>query len=360
MGKFAKFALPLLVSCLLSLLFVETGLRIWHGVSPFALTNFRADHQIVHHFKGLIGYDSDLGWSMKPHFTEDGITTVDFGLRRSREDQSEAHRGGILASGSSFTAGVDVGDAETWPAQLERLSGIPVNNGGAPGYGFDQVVLRAEQLMDAVDPDIVVVDIMATTIDWTGYAILNRPKPYFLVENHELVRRHEPVPKLPYSARRDHPLKRIAGYSLAIDRTMAAIDAPWWYARGERTSLRSGGDPVELSCLLIRRIAKKTSERDIRLLVVSIPTGQDLLAADEPATTIAKVEQCARDYRVQIAPVRARLTAAISAGEIGLDDIYQVADGKPAGHLTEAGNRFVAEIVHEALREPYGTAPVVD
>jgi hypothetical protein len=33
-------------------------------------------------------------------------------------------------------------DEETWPTQLQRLTGRRVLNGGVTGYGFDQMVLQ--------------------------------------------------------------------------------------------------------------------------------------------------------------------------------------------------------------------------
>lgn len=52
----------------------------------------------------------------------------------------------ILAVGDSFTSGENVGDLDSWPAQLQRLTGHTVLNGGVSGYGLDQIVLRTERL----------------------------------------------------------------------------------------------------------------------------------------------------------------------------------------------------------------------
>ena len=51
----------------------------------------------------------------------------------------------ILAVGDSFTFGDEVKDDETWPAHLQQLLGRRVLNAGVSGYGFDQIVLRAEK-----------------------------------------------------------------------------------------------------------------------------------------------------------------------------------------------------------------------
>ena len=63
----------------------------------------------------------------------------------------------ILAVGDSFTFGDRVSDHETWPAQLERLTGRQVLNAGVFGYGVDQAYLRAVALLETYDTDLVVL-----------------------------------------------------------------------------------------------------------------------------------------------------------------------------------------------------------
>ena len=53
---------------------------------------------------------------------------------------------------------------ETWPAVLQQLTGRRVLNGGMTGYGFDQIVLRAEQLVAVHRPSTVIVGFIANDI----------------------------------------------------------------------------------------------------------------------------------------------------------------------------------------------------
>ena len=69
-----------------------------------------------------------------------------------------------MAVGDSLTYGDEVRDEEAWPAQLQRLTGRRVLNGGVTGYGFDQIVLRAEQLTNMHKPSVVVVGFIADDI----------------------------------------------------------------------------------------------------------------------------------------------------------------------------------------------------
>ena len=69
-----------------------------------------------------------------------------------------------MAVGSSFTAGSEVVDDQSWPAQLKQVSGWNVNNGGQGGYQADQIVLLAEQLLPLIRPQVVVVDLIPGAI----------------------------------------------------------------------------------------------------------------------------------------------------------------------------------------------------
>ena len=51
--------------------------------------------------------------------------------------------------------------------QLQQLTGRRVLNGGVSGYGFDQTVLRAEQLAARYKPSAIVVSFIADDIQRT-------------------------------------------------------------------------------------------------------------------------------------------------------------------------------------------------
>src|SRR5438128_2007424 len=93
--------------------------------------------------KVLHVHDSLLGHMPRPGasgIVSGAPVTIDAdGLRYSGKNLP-AGDGPILAVGDSYTWGEDVGDLEAWPAQLQRLSGRRVLNGGVTGYGFDQIV----------------------------------------------------------------------------------------------------------------------------------------------------------------------------------------------------------------------------
>jgi lysophospholipase L1-like esterase len=122
-------------------------------------------------------YDARLGWSPRPGFVgrSDG-TTVTITPDGWRSNGLVAP---VLAVGDSFTFGTDVLDQETWPAQLERLIGRPVINGGVGGYGLDQAVLRAEDLVARLHPSLLIVAFIPDDADRCGLRERADAKPWF-------------------------------------------------------------------------------------------------------------------------------------------------------------------------------------
>ena len=108
----------------------------------------------------------------------------------------------------------------------KQLTGWNVNNAGQGGYQADQIVLLAEQLLPLIRPQVIVVDLIPGTIIGTGYASSGWPKPYFTVENGELV-----DPQFSCSAKRSGQLaivvgiKWYLGHFAVLDQFMATFFA---------------------------------------------------------------------------------------------------------------------------------------
>ncbi len=97
--------------------------------------------------------------------------------------------------GDSFTFGDEVGDEETWPAHLVILLGVSVLNAGVFGYDFDQVVLRAEDLIPRFGPSTLIIGFTPADIARCEVAVYCSYKPYFEVRDNGLVIRKDHMPE---------------------------------------------------------------------------------------------------------------------------------------------------------------------
>src|SRR4051812_10167319 len=119
----ARSVVILLAVTLVYLVVGEAAIRLATGTSLTDTRDFRSQRAQRNPFNDAIEYDPLLGWRLKPLMAAGWLNTLEFGLRSNGPGNTHARRGGILAVGSSFTAGSEVKDEESWPAHLERLTG---------------------------------------------------------------------------------------------------------------------------------------------------------------------------------------------------------------------------------------------
>ena len=214
----------MLLATVVYILLIECGVRIAIHSSLFRLTDFR-------HERGgktinrAIEYDSQLGWRLKSFLNVPGLHTLDHGFRSNGAARGKVQPGGVLAVGSSFTAGSEVNDDETWPAHLEQITGWNVNNAGNGGFVADQIIMYGEQLLPIIRPEVLVVDLIPDNIIGASYTAYGWAKPYYTVEHDELVAHNQPVPPHPEPGtdRGRFGIKPFLGHFAAIDQFMTTF-----------------------------------------------------------------------------------------------------------------------------------------
>lgn len=228
--------------------------------------------------------------------------------------------------GDSYTYGDEVLDEESWPAQLQKLTGRRVLNGGVTGYGFDQIVLRAEKLVRAHKPSTVILAFISDDIARTEMrSMWWRSKPWFAIEGDELVLKGIPVPdrtRLPLGIRR-----RTEPFMLGL---------PWFVQSllGYHSRIHQPGYGLAIAQRLVERFAKFCTEHRIKAII---------LAQYEPSVWSSRTAAAARR----------RTTAAIldcaAAHGLGTLDTYPRFAGEPAplsfygfSHMNSRGNRTIA------------------
>jgi hypothetical protein len=335
------------VSLLVTLAALEIAVRLHAGalVSTRHLVLAAQNREAVAHAEhhpllgwiprpGYRGKGSDRRWhyegSNRPGTHADAtVTILEDGIRSNGREPPLLPRR-IVAAGDSFTFGDNVSDADSWPAHLERTLGVGVANGGVFGYGLDQSVLRAEQLVTLYGSKRLILsfirsDVYRTMTTMRGTAA----KPFFAIENGALALRNVPVPE-PLTEL--DAFRRLFGYSYLADFVMTRA-APQYWLEGPVKRVR--GDPHAISCLLVQRLARL----DARVLVV----GQQSRANEFDHHEVDRVLGCARasgSDTLTLFPAFARLAAAEPERYAGFFE----------GHLTPEGNAFVAGEIARWIR----------
>ena len=334
--------LLVLAAVLVSLGVLELGLRTWFWGYLFTWPNFVLEARTVlaQGDSGRYVHDDRLGYVPRAGYAAPGLT-IEADGRRSTGAPPAAAGAPILAVGDSFTFGAEVKDGETWPAQLQHLFGRRVINAGVSGYGFDQIVLRAEALAPLYKPDAIVVAFIADDIRRTEMRRLwSADKPYFDIDGDQPVLRGVPVPPRADPKSTLTFWQRTLGYSLLFDFILRRLDLLHdWF--GDHVRVHPPGTGERIACLLTKRLADLQRSSGARVLVVA---EYDPVVWDDPAFAAKQRDMAG-----------ALLACAQKQGLATLDS-YDVlaATAKPRQlyvlwHMNEEGNALIARLVARAL-----------
>lgn len=324
------------------LLALEIGLRLVRGEPfgrPSAATGLRmAEGPYPAAYDPLLGYVPKPGTSGRDNVWRREVTITEAGVRSNGAPAPSGRP--VLAVGDSFTFGDEVDDADTWPARLERLLGRPVVNGGVFGYGVDQMVLRAERLLDRFDDaDPLIVSVLPEDVLRCEFAYRYSWKPWFEIEDGELVLRNVPVPEPGRGPPEEPWYRRALRASFLADLVFRRLDPDAW-AVPETVRVHRQG--VRVVRLLVDRLVEgaRRDGRALWIVIQWIPGGD--------AAPVRPVVERARDHGIPVIPLVDALAPAVE--RLGMDALFvpHAAPGR-VGHMTPRGNQLVAETIAERL-----------
>ena len=237
----------------------------------------------------------------------------------------------ILAVGDSFTYGDEVNDGQTWPAQLQLLIGRRVLNAGVSGYGFDQIVLRAEQMAAKDKPSAIVVSFIADDVRRTEMRRLwSAEKPYFEIDDGRLVLRDVPVPPRADPGSTLSFWQWTLGYSYLVEVILRRLDLLHdWYGDHKRVQRRAPAS--SWPACWPARLAELQKQSGARVIVLA---EYDPVVWHDPA----------------FAAEQRRLTRGLldCAAKAGLDDARQLR--RPGRHRCAA--EALRHLAHERTGQP--------
>jgi len=362
--KLVATAATALISTLLTLAALESGLRLAYLPDPWTARNFSVDAVNQQVTNLAIQYDPVLGYVTREDYRGGVNSHGRMGVRLNQtlkpgDPLPEIPQGGILATGDSFTFGSEVADAQSWPARLEAELGGSVVNGGAGGYGIDQAILRAEQLLDVVKPKAIIVSFIPNNVGRDEYSInQGLIKPYFDLEDGKLVLKGVPVPDYQPSRKYAGWARTTFGRSYLVywSAERLGLRSKWLLYEGEVRVAHNRG--VEVSCLLWGRLAEKLRGRDVKLIALAQYAGIQVNGHDNSRDyyKVPYILDCAKRAGYLVVDSYPELRRRFEADEAAF---WQYWVRQPhdegriwnTGHMSAQGNQLTANLLAAALRE---------
>jgi lysophospholipase L1-like esterase len=311
-------------------------------------------------------YDPELGWVNKPNVDIPDMYGPGISLRTNSQGFRADHdfdpvvapgKRRIVCSGDSFTLGYGVSNEHTWCHLLTSLNPqFETVNMGQGGYGVDQAYLWYKRDGLALNHELHVLAFI--TLDFYRMQqdeFLGYGKPVLEIENGSLAVRNVPVPERVY-----RPWLTAGVQSVKRLRTLDLM-TELLSGRGPRAAVPSSNDRTALKTrqildTLLQDLRRRDEARGIRLIMVYLPQFSEL-KGEGPREWIDFLEGESKSYGIPLINVVdtfRRLTDAEADAMFIREG--QLAYRGAAGHLTNQGNRLVAEVIYNGLENGWRAA----
>jgi len=350
-GALREIALSVLI-LILSLLGFEAAWRLYNQIPLSSTDNFILRQlDIIQRNTGVMVHDPVLGWRLRDNLYAQGsgFTTGPYGLRMNSNAIREPASGGVLAVGDSFTAGSGVTDSESWPAQLEGMIGRPVHNAATGAWGVDQMVLRAEQLVPELRPQVLIISILAGDSQRNAYEVYGGGyKPYFMIENGEAVLKGVPVPRVSARSLDVGIVRKLLGHSFFLHWTMMRwAPAQWVHDKYRYKQIYSYEVGLEVSCHLMDHLVRLREGYKLRIIVASQYGAAQSSEKQHPLYG-PRVLACAKQRGLETLDTHPMLKAVADQDPKRFRSLW-LDEGGVLGHMSAAGNQFSAELFRDIL-----------
>jgi hypothetical protein len=339
-GKLVNAAL-FVATIIFSLLAFEVGLRAYHSAWGYENFRFLQPNKFGYHT-----YDPELGWVPKSsNQWGTSITILKEGARSNgRGEVWDGTDDPMLAVGDSYTFGDQVADSQTWPAQLEKLSGRRVINAGVDGYGVDQAFLRARRLLNRYRFSTVIFSFIPDDIRRSQMSVMfATPKPYFEFKDGRLTLQNVPVPPLTFNPEKESELLIVLEHSLLVHIVMKRLFPEWWLRAPSERQVEDRESGIKVACALLHELEGITKSHGTALIVLA-QHGEF-----EPASETreaASVLSCLSDPATRILDLEPALSELKAKDPARYHRLYN-----PFLHMSAEGNEFVARQILPILSE---------
>jgi hypothetical protein len=249
----------------------------------------------------------------------------------------------VLFLGDSFVAGVVESNEHRIPQQLDRrLPDHPVYNLGVGGYGVDQTLLRFREKHPQFERPIVLFGLLTQDLDRSVLRVRTSAKPYFNLQDGELVLAGVPVPEDAHAwlAQADSGITSYVAANLM--RRLRLMQGPTSseieYRREEKE---------EINRAILTAAAADAREAKLDFAFVVFHSEQNLLQEGWRDEFLSEVFA---ELNVPVFNTRPCLLGAALEMDLPLKDFFNTGDSHP-GHI---GNRVMADGLAEFLADQFG------
>ncbi len=296
----------------------------------------------------LNDYDSELGWvniknrrALDRYGPNKNATHNALGLRATREYTAAIPVGRyrIVFLGDSFTYGVLVGDAGTFPAQLETLApSIEAVNMGVPGYGIDQMYLSYMREGGRLDANLLVLAFIEDDLRRMKLSafLTQNPKPRLFLRRNHLAVANVPVPTWGVATQR--------GWLEEFPNSLASVQI----LRSVYDLFFQNYDPLPVAERVFADLNKVASEKHQQFAVVYLPAKTDI-ARDRQSPTARQLQGSAARDHIPFFDLTAPFKEVMTPTSAPLF-------GKGV-HYSEAGYKVIAGLLLNELRKRIPDVP---
>ncbi len=340
---------------------LEAGYRYYHGEKILNLENYT--QRKYFNTSQPSQYDPFMGWTLKPNEQmvtkwDKQVTTLDFGLRSNGGPRPENEKS-ILVVGDSFAFGDQVSDNETWSAVLEKNTGIPVLNGGVCGYGIDQMIHRAEELVPQLRPDILIVGIIPADVARTScLELYGVPKPYYTLTYGKLEHQTGHMESFFNAPLPEETTKwKILGYSYLLSSVFFKSSVPLFYKNPYKFAHDKG---LKVSRLLLDKLLGLKEDFDVQvvlLLQYKLKNIYYRLELDDDGIVEISDKKEAVGDMIELAKHAHDMGLMVMDTYDIFREVYEKDGGEGLarmyeGHFSPKGNETVAKFIARRLKDP--------
>ena len=291
--------------------------------------------------ESIVVYHELLGWSPLPGATgfdrhDNPVNILPDGTRKGGDHRLPDELQPILVVGDSFVFGDEVANHETWPSYLETMLNKRVLNAGVNGYGIDQSVLRAEEIMETMQPSLLVFGLFPDDIVRCGLSMRYAHKPYFYVENDVLELKNVPVPQ-----------KSLLQKTLLGSRLVKRVFPKLGIVQAHE-------DHERVASMLLKRIADKAKQKNIPMVFVVQYNDLTMTTKENVDKVLSLVKEDGYGQIIDLFYPLRELNRTDFNRFIGMFYKYERGQDIKIRHMNSSGNYFVAQYIKNHLNKTLG------